>query len=220
MFSYRRGSVRNSLVCSLSYLFQPNISDLGSETYLGIDVLESEIKILFDSSSANILESYNMGTTDPQRWGLQGPYVLSFTDGGTPNTALFSRNVDWSWMDTLGIKGWVPTSGRGSVAGVGIKNMKSGYSYVAGLSNTDAQYWGVAAPTTGAFSIAKILPGTYTLTIYKGEIEVYTSSVVVTAGGKVALNSITPTDPSDTVAIWRIGKLFSEFLKKAHLTCI
>ena len=140
MFSYRRGSVRNSLVCSLSYLFQPNISDLGSETYLGIDVLESEIKILFDSSSANILESYNMGTTDPQRWGLQGPYVLSFTDGGTPNTALFSRNVDWSWMDTLGIKGWVPTSGRGSVAGVGIKNMKSGYSYVAGLSNTDAQY--------------------------------------------------------------------------------
>ncbi|KAH7386222.1 Rhamnogalacturonase B, N-terminal-domain-containing protein [Cadophora sp. MPI-SDFR-AT-0126] len=149
---------------------------------------------------------YNMGTTDPQRWGLQGPYVLSFTDGGAPNSALFSRNVDWSWMDTLGIKGWVPTSGRGSVAGVGIKNMKSGYTYVVGLSNNDAQYWGVAAPTTGAFSIAKILPGTYTLTVYKGEIEVYTSSVAVTAGGKVALNSITPTDPSDTAAIWRIGE--------------
>lgn len=156
---------------------------------------------------------YNMGTTDPQRWGLQGPYVLSFTDGGAPNSALFSRNVDWSWMDTLGIKGWVPTSGRGSVAGVGIKNMKAGYTYVVGLSNTDAQYWGTANPTTGAFSIAKILPGTYTLTIYKGEIEVHTSSVVITAGGKIALNSITPTDPSDTVSIWRIGKMHWNFQK-------
>lgn len=147
-----------------------------------------------------------MGTTDPERWGLQGPYVLSFTDGSAPNSALFARNVDWSWMDSLGIKGWVPTSGRGNVAGVGIKNMKSAYTYVAALSNTDAQYWATATPSTGAFSITKILPGTYTLTIYRGEIEVYTSSVTVTAGGKVALNSITPVDPSDTVAVWRIGE--------------
>ncbi|EKD21520.1 rhamnogalacturonan lyase [Drepanopeziza brunnea f. sp. 'multigermtubi' MB_m1] len=149
---------------------------------------------------------YNMGTTDPERWGLQGPYVLSFTNGATPNTALFARKADWSWMDTLGIKGWVPNSGRGSVAGVGIANMKSGYTYVAALSNSNAQYWGTANPTTGAFSIAKILPGTYTLTIYKGELGVYTSSVTVTAGGKVALNTITPADVSDTVAIWRIGE--------------
>ncbi|KAI9050472.1 hypothetical protein LZ554_005635 [Drepanopeziza brunnea f. sp. 'monogermtubi'] len=149
---------------------------------------------------------YNMGTTDPERWGLQGPYVLSFTNGATPNTALFSRKADWSWMDTLGIKGWVANAGRGSVAGVGIANMKSGYTYVAALSNANAQYWGTANPTTGAWSIAQILPGTYTLTIYKGELGVYTSSVTVTAGGKVALNTITPADVSDTVAIWRIGE--------------
>lgn len=37
---------------------------------------------------------YNMGTTDPERFGLQGPYVLSFTTGATPNTALFARKAD------------------------------------------------------------------------------------------------------------------------------
>ncbi|CZT03961.1 related to Putative rhamnogalacturonase [Rhynchosporium agropyri] len=149
---------------------------------------------------------YSMGHTDPQRWGLQGPYVLSFTDGGPPNSALFSRNVDWSWMDTLGIKGWVPTAGRGTVAGVGIKNMKAGYTYVAALSNTNAQYWATASQGTGSFNIQKVLPGTYKLTVYKDEIEVYTSTVAVTAGGRVALNSIQPNDPSDTPVIWRIGE--------------
>lgn len=37
---------------------------------------------------------YNMGTVDPERFGLQGPYVLSFTDGSAPNSALFARKAD------------------------------------------------------------------------------------------------------------------------------
>jgi len=148
---------------------------------------------------------YSMGTTDPERFGLQGPYVLSFTDGSAPNSALFARKADWGWMDTLGITGWVPSSGRGTVAGVGIASMKSSYTYVAALSNTAAQYWGTAAASTGAFSIVNVIPGTYTLSIYKGEYAVYTASVVVTAGTTTALHTITPVDPSDTTALWRIG---------------
>lgn len=109
-------------------------------------------------------------------------------------------------MDTLGITGWVASSGRGYVSGVGIANMKSGYTYVAGLSNTNAQYWGTAAASGGAFTISSVLPGTYTLTIYKSEIEVSTRSVVVTAGAGTAINTITLSDPSDTTAIWRIGE--------------
>jgi rhamnogalacturonan endolyase len=58
---------------------------------------------------------YNMGTTDPERFGLQGPYVLSFTDGSAPNSGLFARKADWSWMDGLGITGWVASSARGYV---------------------------------------------------------------------------------------------------------
>lgn len=83
--------------------------------------------------------------------------------------------------------------------------MKSGFAYVAALSNTDAQYWATATAGTGYFKITNTLPGTYTLTIYKGELEVYTTSVTVTAGGAVALNTITPDDPSDDTAFWRIG---------------
>jgi rhamnogalacturonan endolyase len=83
--------------------------------------------------------------------------------------------------------------------------MKSGYTYVAALSNTDAQYWGTATPSTGAFNIANVIPGTYTLNIFKGELSVYSTSVTVTAGAGLALHTITPVDLSDSVAIWRIG---------------
>jgi rhamnogalacturonan endolyase len=149
---------------------------------------------------------YSMGHTDAERWGLQGPYVLSFTDGGTPNSALFARNADWSWFDTLGITGWVADSARGAVAGVGIANMKSGYTYVVALANTNYQYWGTAASSGGAWSIKRVVPGTYTLTVYKGEYAVYTASVTISAGSTLALNTITPNlDPSDVTAIWRIG---------------
>lgn len=149
---------------------------------------------------------YNMGTTDAERWGLQGPYVLSFTTGAEPDTALYARNADYSWMDTLGIKGWVADTARGSVSAVGIANQKSGYNYTAALSNTDAQYWGSAWAGSGFFHITKVIPGTYTLSVFKGEYAVYTTSVVITAGENLSLNTITPNlDPSDTTALWRIG---------------
>ncbi|KAF1975640.1 hypothetical protein BU23DRAFT_552151 [Bimuria novae-zelandiae CBS 107.79] len=146
---------------------------------------------------------YNMGHTDVMRFGLQGPSVLHFTDNGAaPNGNLFARKADWSWMDSLEIAGWVPQSKRGAVAGVGLNNMKSGYQYVVGLKNDAAQYWTVA---TGAWKISGVLPGTYTLTVYKGELEVHTSSVIITAGGTATKNTITCVDPQDTTAIWRIG---------------
>jgi rhamnogalacturonan endolyase len=148
---------------------------------------------------------YSMGHTDPERFGLQGPSVIAFTDGGNPNVALYARNADWGWFDTLGIKGWVPSSGRGHVVGVGLSNMKSGYTYVVGLSNSDAQYWGTADSTTGAWSIYNVLPGTYTLTVYKSELGVATSSITITAGAGTAVHTITADDPEDDTAIWRIG---------------
>jgi rhamnogalacturonan endolyase len=101
------------------------------------------------------------------RFGLQGPSVLHFTDNGAaPSNALFARNANWDWLDTLGIEGWVPASKRGVVSGVGLKNMKNGYQYVVGLKSDQAQYW--TATSTGAWKISKVLPGKYTLTVYKG----------------------------------------------------
>ncbi|MDT7841335.1 rhamnogalacturonan lyase B N-terminal domain-containing protein [Streptomyces justiciae] len=149
---------------------------------------------------------YNQAQTEPERFGLQGPFVLSFTDGGTPSPALSAGKLDTSWVDGLGITGWVGASGRGKVAGVGLKNMDATYPYTVGFANADAQYWAKAAAGAGAFSCKGMLPGTYTLTVYKGELAVHTGTVKVTAGGTTSLNSLTISgDPSTAKTIWRLG---------------
>ncbi|WAU80444.1 polysaccharide lyase family protein [Streptomyces sp. Qhu-G9] len=161
-----------------------------------------------NSTSAALYEilHYNQSQTEPERYGLQGPYVLSFTDGGAPSSSLFHANLDTSWVDGLGITGWVGRSGRGRVAGVGLKGMDADHAYTVGFANSAAQYWARAASGTGAFSCPGMLPGTYTLTVHKGELAVHTASVTVSAGGTTTLNSITVgNDPSTANTIWRLG---------------
>lgn len=84
--------------------------------------------------------------------------------------------------------------------------MKDGYTYTVGLSNAQAQYWGVASAGKGAWSIKKIIPGTYTMTVYKEELEVYTGTVTINKGAGTAVNTVKATDPADDNAIWRIGE--------------
>ncbi|MEW1827354.1 rhamnogalacturonan lyase B N-terminal domain-containing protein [Streptomyces sp. NPDC088196] len=149
---------------------------------------------------------YNEAQTEPERFGLQGPFVIAFTDGGTPSSSLFAANLDTSWADSLGITGWVGKAGRGKVAGVGLKGMDANYPYTVGFSNTDAQYWAKAAAGTGAFSCKGMLPGTYTLTVFKGELAVHTGTVEVTAGGTTSLHTLSITgDPSTASTVWRLG---------------
>lgn len=149
---------------------------------------------------------YNMAQTEAQRYGLHGPYVLSFTDGGAPSSALFARNITTPWADGLGIQAYVPASGRGRVAGVGINGRDTAHTYTVGFANSTAQYWAAANADTGYFSCTRMLPGAYTMTVYKNELAVHTASVTVTAGGTTTLNSVTITgDPSTASAIWRIG---------------
>ncbi|MFC9699155.1 rhamnogalacturonan lyase B N-terminal domain-containing protein [Streptomyces sp. NPDC056943] len=149
---------------------------------------------------------YNQSQTEPMRFGLQGPYLLAFTDGGTPDPALFAANHNTSWVDGLGIPGWVGAAGRGRVAGVGLAGMDADHAYTVGFANADAQYWTRATAGTGAFSCRGMLPGTYTLTVYKGELAVHTGTVTVSAGAATALHTLTlANDPSTAPAIWRIG---------------
>ncbi|MBK3567690.1 rhamnogalacturonan lyase B N-terminal domain-containing protein [Streptomyces sp. MBT62] len=151
---------------------------------------------------------YGENQTEAQRFGLQGPYVIAFTDGGAPASSLYHADLTTSWADSLGISGYVASGSRGRVAGVGITGRDTAYAYTVGLANSTAQYWGSARASDGYFSIAGVLPGTYTLTVFKGELAVYTGSVAVTAGGTTTLNSIaipSSNDPSNASAIWRIG---------------
>ncbi|GAA1368567.1 rhamnogalacturonan lyase B N-terminal domain-containing protein [Streptomyces beijiangensis] len=149
---------------------------------------------------------YNQSQTEAERFGLQGPYVLGFTDGGAPAASLFAKNIDTSWVDGLGISGWVGAAGRGKVAGVGISGRDTSYAYTVGFANADAQYWAPASASTGSFSCPGMLPGTYTMTVHKGELGVHTDTVTVTAGGTTALHTLTiSADPSSASTIWRIG---------------
>jgi rhamnogalacturonan endolyase len=151
---------------------------------------------------------YGQNQTEAQRFGLQGPYVIAFTDGGAPSSALSPGTLTTPWADSLGIAGYVPASGRGKVAGIGISGRNTAYPYTVGLANAAAQYWGSARASDGFFSLSGVLPGTYTLTVFKGELAVYSTSVSVSAGGTTTLNTIaipSSNDPANASAIWRIG---------------
>ncbi|MEV0178675.1 rhamnogalacturonan lyase B N-terminal domain-containing protein [Streptomyces sp. NPDC050625] len=151
---------------------------------------------------------YGENQTEPERYGLQGPYVIAFTDGGAPSSSLYPGTLTTPWADGLGISGYVPASGRGRVAGVGIAGRNRAYAYTVGLANSAAQYWGSARSSDGYFSVAGVLPGTYTLTVHKGELAVYSTSVTVSAGTTTTLDTITvpsTNDPGNATAIWRIG---------------
>lgn len=152
--------------------------------------------------SGTDIEIYNYmnsghNQTEAFRTGLFGPYALCFTTGATPSVP------DFSWMSSLGLKGWV--SSRGQVILNGLSGMNTGYTYTIGFANSTAQYW-TTASSTGSATCGNMKPGTYTMTVYKTELEVYTESVTVTAGGTTTLNTRTITnDPANTSTIWRIG---------------
>ncbi|MFF6784618.1 rhamnogalacturonan lyase B N-terminal domain-containing protein [Streptomyces sp. NPDC012510] len=151
---------------------------------------------------------YGQNQTEEQRFGLQGPYVIAFTGGGAPSSSLFPGTLTTPWADSLGLAGYVGASGRGRVAGVGITGRNTTYPYTVGLANSTAQYWGSARASDGYYSISGVLPGAYTLTVFKGELAVYTTSVTVSAGGTTTLNSIaipSTNDPSNAGVIWRIN---------------
>lgn len=155
--------------------------------------------IQFQSGSDTEIYNYmNSGHAQTEEWrtGLFGPYALCFTTGAVPNVP------DFSWMSSLNLKGWV--SSRGKVVLNGLKGMDTAYPYTIGFANSTAQYW-TGTDSAGRAVCANMKPGTYTMTVYKNELEVYTESVTVTAGQVTTLNTRTVQDPADTSVIWRIG---------------
>src|SRR5207302_5113168 len=83
--------------------------------------------------------------TEPPRLGLHGPYALVFTNGSTPTVP------DMSWMDGLGLTGWVSPSQRGNVSGGPITGRDTRYAYTVAFANAEAQYWTDTSATDGSF---------------------------------------------------------------------
>jgi rhamnogalacturonan endolyase len=145
--------------------------------------------------------NYGEAQTEAWRTGILNAYTFVATTGGTPSTS-----IDTSWFSSMGLNGYVAASGRGRVTAVGISGRDTAYTYTVGFANSTAQYWVAAAASNGYFNSTGMRPGTYTMTIYKNELAVWTGSATVTAGGTTVFNTIAITgDPSSQAALWRIG---------------
>lgn len=146
------------------------------------------------NSGHNQTEAYRLNV-------LHGPYAFCVTNGSTPSVP------DFSFMDALGLTGYVASSGRGRVVVNGLSGMNTAFPYTVAFTNAAAQYWVAANPSNGSCECFNMKPGTYTLNVFKGELIVQSvSNVAVTAGNATTEHTITITgDPSTTSTLWRIG---------------
>ena len=127
--------------------------------------------------------NYGEGQTEAFRTGiLDGPYALVFNNGQPPTTPL-----DYAWLETAGLNltNWIPAGSRGVVTGTAT-GVPAGFQTVVGFANATAQYWAIA--TNGSYTTPRMIPGTYTATLYKQEYAVATASVTVNAGATNTLN--------------------------------
>ncbi|MFG6458341.1 rhamnogalacturonan lyase B N-terminal domain-containing protein [Roseateles sp. BYS96W] len=146
--------------------------------------------------------NYGEAQTEAFRLGVLNTYLMMFTDGSLPTV-----RPDTSWYGAVNLDGYVPPLGRGSVSVAGVSGRVAGIPYTAGFANSQAQYWVDVDPVDGHFTSTGMLPGVYTMTLYKGELGVQTAQVTVTANADYAMNPIAITaDPGATPALWRIGE--------------
>ena len=153
--------------------------------------------------------------TENFRPGLKGFYALEFTTSATTPPPL-----DYSWIDSLGlashIAGYTAAAGRGTLTGAAT-GVPTGNQVTVALSNAADQYWGTP-DSSGNYTIPGILPGTYTETLYQGELAIGTITVNVSAGQitrqnitndltyhEIDQNSNPVTTPALTNAIFTIG---------------
>jgi hypothetical protein len=84
-----------------------------------------------------------------------------------------------------------------------VSGIPAGFQAVVGFENTNAQYWAVVS-SNGIYSTPLMKPGTYTVFLYKGELEVATNSVTVSAGQTNTLNlASSETSPN---YVFKIGE--------------
>ena len=156
-------------------------------------------------SDQEVYNYMNSGHNQTEAWRtnvLHGPYCYCFTTGSTPSVP------DMSFIANLSLTGYVNAAGRGRVVLNGIAGRDTNYTYMVGFANSTAQYWVTASAGNGSCECYGLKPGTYTMTIYKGElaVDVVSTNVTVTAGNATTFNTQTITaDPSSTATLWRIG---------------
>ena len=153
-------------------------------------------------ASTNLYNYMNSGhvQTEAYRMGLHGPYLMQFSRSGIPS----AKNIDVSWFGELGVTGYVPASGRGTVSGTA-SGVQSGLQGVVHWYNSAAQYWAKTS-SSGAFSSPPMKPGTYTMVLYQTEYKIATSSVTVSAGRAATANIAGGIAPANRKTLFKIGE--------------
>ena len=141
-----------------------------------------DIEVNDTGSAVNITHYMFSGhqQTEALRLGLHGPYALAVTDGAAPDRPQPGLPV------RRFIPGLLSNAQRGGVSGTatgawsGLPVPRSAWPAPTG------QYWGQVK--AGKFVIGHVRPGTYTATLYAGELAVgATKTVTVTAGATTTL---------------------------------
>jgi rhamnogalacturonan endolyase len=162
----------------------------------------------YQTTSTSSTELYDIpfsghSQTENFRPGLAGFFALEFTTGANPGAP------DYTFIDTDGIgsyvTGYTGASGRGTLIGTA-SGVPSSLQDTVALSNAADEYWALPNTTTGAYTITGVLPGTYTETIYQGELATGTQTVTIAAAQTTKCN-ITDALYTPTAAntVFRIG---------------
>jgi rhamnogalacturonan endolyase len=172
-----------------------------------------------DFQTGSAVEIYNCiftghTQTEDYRQGLH-TYAFQFTDGSAP------IQPDYAWMESLNLDSWIPASQRGTLTGVA-GGVPAGHEVTVALSNPDAQYW--ATPdAAGNYTIAGVQAGTYTETLYDGELEVGVKTVTINAGATASSNIVDsfyiPSNPIFRIGTWDgspVGFLNSDKIEIMH----
>lgn len=147
-----------------------------------------------DFSALTWYMNSNHAQTEDYRQGFHGPYALSFSRSGIPK----AKDFDYAFFSDLSISGFTADSTRGRVSGTA-SGVQSDFESVVHWYNVNNQYW-VYAASNGAYTSPFMVPGTYTMVLYQGELKVASQSVSVSAG-QTASSSIKAT--SDIVTAQR-----------------
>lgn len=140
----------------------------------------------------------NHAQTEAFRQGLHGPYAMTFSRSVTPE--IDSINMDF--FSSLDIKDYVPSSGRGTVAGT-LSSVDSAFQKVVHWYNDANQYWAYTA-SNGDFTSPRMRRGIYDMKAYQGEFVVATGSgIKVTAGQTTTQQIASNVGARNTV--WQIG---------------
>jgi rhamnogalacturonan endolyase len=156
-----------------------------------------DIEVNDTGSTTNITAYLYSGhaQTEALRLGLHGPYAMAVTNGSAPA----AMSLDFL---SAYIPGLLSVAQRGTLTGTASGTWAA--PATVALAGPNGQYW--APVQSGQFSIAKVRPGTYTATLYAGELAVGATRTVTVSAGSTATTTLSGSSPANG-SLFQIGTI-------------